>query len=227
MFGLSSVYHQRPIPSSLVIKFYNRIQGQAEPVEQFITELKLLAKDCAFQDPEHMICDRLVLGTNSQKIRERLINKGSELTLDKASNIMRNYKLAKDQLKSMTKDDETIHAIGRQRRTPSNKGRYPRRNSRLKERDEENQRSRESREQRCQNCGGDAHKRGDQCPTKGKACHKCKKLNHFTRVCRSTRVDHIVEEEDEYSSEEDHPTDLFIRAISSKMQKSTPVPDES
>ena len=45
-------------------------------------------------------------------------------------------------------------------------------------------------------------------------------------MCRSTRVDHIVEEEDVYSNEEDHPTDLFIGAISSKMQKSTPVPDE-
>ena len=51
-------------------------------------------------------------------------------------------------------------------------------------------------------------------------------MNHFARVCRSTRVDYIVYEEDEYSSEEDHPTDLFIGAISSKMQKSTPVPDE-
>ena len=53
-------------------KFYNRIQGQAEPVEQFITESKLLAKDCAFQDSEDMIRDRIVFGTNSQKIKERL-----------------------------------------------------------------------------------------------------------------------------------------------------------
>ena len=115
-----------------------------------------------------MIRDRIVFGTNSQKIRERLISEGSELTLDKASNITRNYELAKDQLKSMTRDDERIHVIGRQRRTPPNEGRYPKRNSRLEERDEENQRSRERRELRCQNCGGDAHKRRDQCPAKGK-----------------------------------------------------------
>ena len=81
-------------------------------------------------------------------------------------------------------------------------------------------------EQRCQNCGGDAHKRRDQCPAKGKTCHKCKKSNYFAWVCRSTRVDRIVEEEDEYSSESDHPTNLFIGTISSKIQKSTPVPDE-
>ena len=82
-----------------------------------------------------MIRDRIVFGTNSQKIRERLISEGSELTLDKASNITRNYELAKDQLKSMTRDDERIHVIGRQRRTPPNEGRYPKRNSRLKERE--------------------------------------------------------------------------------------------
>ena len=118
--------------------------------------------------------------------------------------------------RSMTRDDERIHVIGRQRRTPPNEGRYPKRNSRLEERDEENQRSRERRELRCQNCGGDAHKRRNQCPAKGKTYHKCKS-NHSVRMCRSTRVDYIVDEENRYSSEEDHCTDLFIWAISSKM----------
>ena len=144
-----------------------------EPVEQFITDLKLLAKDCAFHKPDEMIRDRIVFGTNSQKVRERLFGEGSELTLDKAVGIARNYELAKDQLKWMNKDDEHIHAIRRRRQPP--KVQYPR-----------GPQLPDNKEQRCQNCGGQMHRNRDLCPAKGKTCYKCKKINHFARMCRSS-----------------------------------------
>jgi len=43
-------------------------------VEQFVTDLKLLVRDCSFKEPDEMIRDRIVFGTNSRKIREKLIN---------------------------------------------------------------------------------------------------------------------------------------------------------
>ena len=49
-------------------KFCNRIQSEVETVEQFITDPKLLARDCAFKDPDEMIRDRIVFGTNFHKI---------------------------------------------------------------------------------------------------------------------------------------------------------------
>ena len=51
-------------------KFNNEIQGSST-VEQFITRLRLLAVDCTFKDPEDMIRDRIVLGTSSDKVREK------------------------------------------------------------------------------------------------------------------------------------------------------------
>ena len=57
-------------------KFHNKVQGQDEPAEQFVTELKLLAKDCSFKDPEEMIRDRIVFGTNSSRVREKLTSVG-------------------------------------------------------------------------------------------------------------------------------------------------------
>ena len=54
-------------------KFHNRIQGEVEAVEQFVTDLKLLARDCAFKELDEMIRDRIVFGTNSDKIREKLL----------------------------------------------------------------------------------------------------------------------------------------------------------
>ena len=48
-----------------------------------------------------MIRDRIVFGTNSHKIREKLINQGKDLTLGKAVEIARTYQLSRAQLKSM------------------------------------------------------------------------------------------------------------------------------
>ena len=64
-------------------KFHNHAQSEVETVEQFVTDLKLLARDCAFKEPDKMIRDRIVFGTNSQK----LINQGKDSTLDKAVKI--------------------------------------------------------------------------------------------------------------------------------------------
>ena len=46
-----------------------------------------------------MIRDMIVFGTNSAKIREKLINEGEELTLDKAIQIAKNYEYSQEQLK--------------------------------------------------------------------------------------------------------------------------------
>ena len=55
-------------PVHAMYKFHNKVQGEHEPVEQFATELKLLAKDCSFKDPEKMIRNGIVFGTNSSRV---------------------------------------------------------------------------------------------------------------------------------------------------------------
>ena len=51
-------------------KFSNEVQGDSS-VEQFVTRLKVLSKDCSFEDTyiNDMIRDRLVFGVRSQDIR--------------------------------------------------------------------------------------------------------------------------------------------------------------
>ena len=60
-----------------------------------------------------MIRDRIVFGTNSRKIREKLINEGKELTFDKATDIARTYKMSQSQMKSMEAGDEAVHSVNR------------------------------------------------------------------------------------------------------------------
>ena len=58
-----------------------------------------------------MIRDRIVFGTNSAKIREKLINEGEKITLDKAIQIAQNYEYSKEQLKSMGTTSQEVHTV--------------------------------------------------------------------------------------------------------------------
>jgi len=86
-------------------------------VEQFVTDLKLLVRECSFKEPDEMIRDRIVFGTNSRKIREKLINEGKDLTLDKAIDIVRTYEMSQSQIKSMEGGDEVVHSVKEDRRS--------------------------------------------------------------------------------------------------------------
>ena len=44
-------------------KFHKRVQPESKTVEQFVTDLKLLVRDCSFKEPDKMIRDRIVFGT--------------------------------------------------------------------------------------------------------------------------------------------------------------------
>ena len=80
-------------------KFYNRLQQPQEKIEHFVTELNLLAQNCGFTNPSEMIRDRIVFGVTSTQVREKLFNEGSDLTLEKAVEIARNFELSKHRLK--------------------------------------------------------------------------------------------------------------------------------
>lgn len=96
-------------------KFHERMQGEHESIEKFVTELKLLVKDCAYQNSDEIIIDRIVFAANSPHVRKKLLSQGAELTLDKAIDIARSHELAKQQLKTMghARDHDIMHAVNR------------------------------------------------------------------------------------------------------------------
>jgi hypothetical protein len=72
-----------------------------EALDQFVTDLKLLVKEYNYQELDNMVRDRLVIGINNTKIREKLINVGSDLTLEKVQEIARLHEMSTTQAKSM------------------------------------------------------------------------------------------------------------------------------
>ena len=87
-------------------KFHNKVQDQ--PVDQFMTELRLLSKDCRFFRHGRVVRYRIVFGPNSRKVRERLINEGATLKLSKAIDIARTVETSK-----ATLEMESTKQIGR------------------------------------------------------------------------------------------------------------------
>jgi len=55
---------------------FNNVVQKSDTTEQCVTSLKLHVKDCNYTDPDEMVRDRIVFGTSSSKVREKLINEG-------------------------------------------------------------------------------------------------------------------------------------------------------
>ena len=158
-------------------KFHGRVQGSSEPAEKFITDLCILAQDCDFKDPGEMIRDRIVFGTNSPKVREKLISKGSALTLDKAVELARSFEASQAQLSAMAgsslnNPEEIVHLVQKQNMGKGPQGTQPSNSQSLRG------------ARLCGNCGR-SHNSLSNCPTRGQTCLYCKKPNHFAEVCRS------------------------------------------
>ena len=82
-------------------KFYNQTQGKNEPVDSFVTGVKLLARAIV----DEMIRNMLLYGTHSRKVRDRFINIGADMNLQNAIDIARAHESAQSQLKKMDGGD--------------------------------------------------------------------------------------------------------------------------
>ena len=69
----------------------------------------------------------------------------------------------------------------------------------------------------CRNCGGEWPHTNNPCPAKNKECRKCKKLNHFARVCRSG----IVESPGQSTAKQSQSRDNNIRPVNTSNLKET------
>lgn len=173
-------------------KFNNENQG-ASTVEQFVTRLRVLAEDCNYgNSKDEMIRDRIVFGTSSQKVREKLIAEGEKLTLEKAIQIAQSHEYSQEQLKTMS--GQEVHAVSHSHNQNTRKaGRSsPSQNA---AKDTERRRPPQARPkhhhktktQECDRCGYD-HSTSAKCPAKGKQCKSCNRWDHFAKKCFSKTV---------------------------------------
>ncbi|CAC5366984.1 unnamed protein product [Mytilus coruscus] len=178
-------------------RFNTRVQSSNESIDQYLTDLKLIAKNCEFEHlKDGLIRDRIVCGTNSSRVKERLLREDG-LTLDKAVGICRADDESRKQMKTLNKEEQ-IHALSMLRRKTQNQRNTSYEGNAKKcpsRRDHDRRESNSSL-----SCGKrrTTHERRN-CPAYGKKCHKCKKPNHYQKFCKS-KFSKSVHGLNEYSS---------------------------
>jgi hypothetical protein len=112
------------------------------------------------------------------QIREKLINEGSNLTLEKCIDLSRTYALSQTQLRDISVQAQSINAVRKSSAAAPFKQFWTQ--SRKTDGSKHNTRT---------NHFGTYHLKRDTCPAKGQKCLYCTKFNHFAKVCRKTKQD--------------------------------------
>ncbi|XP_053570046.1 ankyrin repeat and SOCS box protein 4 isoform X1 [Bombina bombina] len=187
--------------------FYKRQQGKTESIDEWVTQLHLIAKDCAFQDCDDMIKDRIVMGSNSREVQEKLLLE-EDLTINSAVKIARAYETSRTHMQLIHSDTEVLYMV--QRKSESNLIHIRKANNLQDCAEQTLYRS-------CTKCGT-KHNKNTHCPAQGKICYKCQKNNHFARVCRNNTikyrksVNQVEQDENETDSDIDQST-IFLAMV--------------
>ena len=189
--------------------FNQRSQLHDESVSTYITCLKELVITCNYPDlvRDDLIRDRIVQGISDNNLRKRLLREKG-LTLAGTVDMCRGDEATQRQAKGIagsTPDNPiTINAVkqGRGGRTkqPHHGGRSQQPNPDRKPHPTSIQAT------QCKFCGRQHQMSKKYCPAVGAKCHKCGKLNHFSKCCHTKgRVNHVqIKEQGHSESDEEY-----------------------
>ena len=217
MEGVFSKYDAYVVPKRnhlrSAVNFHRRRQNESETFDNFVTDLKILVKECGYQENERMLGDAIVLGARQPAVREKCIDKGDELTLEMAITTGQNEETSRESLKVITEEDAHAHAVRRsdhrRHRAPSSGASYvpPKSYSESPHQARNGARPRtrfqnKTRSKLCYKCGYDMSH--ETCPAQNSKCNYCGKKGHLVKCCRLKKRNeaHQVQEESEDDSAE-------------------------
>ncbi len=193
-------------------KFWEYNRTEAQPFEEYLNQLRILAKECEFLEKDNMIRDKIVFSTKTKALKERLLRE-KDLTLLKAIDLCKSAEITEKEMRSMRSmgsNEADIQAINRSQNPVQN----PRRNPRF---DKHNQNG--SSQQDCGRCGRSHSPK--QCFAWNKTCRKCQGLHHFAQFCKSKRVAkvHYLSQDESDSDDEFFIDHLYVGDIHSIVDK--------
>ena len=197
-------------------KFYNRVQGSNEPVDQFVTDVKLLIKGCGNPSTveDEMVHDRLAYGTNSQKVCEKFINHGSDLNLKSAIDIARAHESAMAQLKKVSGDSVSVDGVKSKRKTSK---RLATIGIQFNSQTAKSKPTGKPTAHKCGYCGYSVHKSMTQCRARGPECKNCGKKSF--QFCMPFKEVQVVTSSADVPEESATDYDFFIDAVHSDSNK--------
>ena len=97
--------------------FYERKQSYGETIDEWITQLRLIATDCEFHNQDEIIRDMIVLNYVNKKVQERSIET-DDLDLSKALMIAKIHETNIEQMKLISNTD-VLYVGSRRERKPA------------------------------------------------------------------------------------------------------------
>ncbi|XP_061170050.1 uncharacterized protein K02A2.6-like [Saccostrea echinata] len=177
---LSTYFSPRKNIQMAVYKFRNCKQSGTQTLDEYVTELRRLSKDCEFNDVNKEILSQIIQHCRSNRLRRRALRE-PDMTLQNLMDLGRAMEVAETQAQTMEEQSErAVNFVNKPR-------------VKFKNRQSEKPKGQSkctavsaAVANTCRNCGG-PYPHTAECPAKGKQCRYCKKLNHFEKVCRSKK----------------------------------------
>ena len=174
--------------------FNGRNQQDGEAFDDYLTDLRNLAKSCNFCAclRDSLLRDRIVMGIRSNEIRRKLLEI-PELTLEQCINTVRINKDSGDRAKAMSGEvTDEVHAVRKSGPSKSKKQKNVTSHPNQK------------KSKTCKFCKQSHPFEKGACPAWGSKCDNCGGRNHFAVVCKKKKKGkvHAVYEEDSESDYE-------------------------
>ncbi|CAB4027033.1 Hypothetical predicted protein [Paramuricea clavata] len=107
----------------VTVQFDRRCQKQGETFDDFVTDLKLLARGLDIEQTDKLIRNAIACKSFDERVKQRCLEKSKNLTLETAINIGRLFEATKDGMQVITGEDPnvTVHGVS------TKPNRFPRR----------------------------------------------------------------------------------------------------
>ncbi len=172
--------------------FYQCQQGTNETVTEFSCRLRRLSKDCDFGSSNvTMLRDIFVIGVLDNNLGERLLSEDSStLTFESAVNKAEAFERARAERRNVHPvPQSTVNAVANHTVASSALN--------------------------CYRCGSRQHKANfPSCPAVNSSCNYCKKLGHFSKVCRARKDLHTTSKTPFTASSRRRDTKNPVNAVS-------------
>lgn len=201
-------------------KFFTRSQRPNESIEDYVTALKNLSLNCEFGSlREDLVKDIFICGLreNLRFIKEKLLNE-ENIKLEKAvqtAKLLETSRLQALQLDHVASTSTTfvgaLSSKSHESQTKGQKMTYKKNfYSKQQSHNDNKKDKKKNKTQICRRCG-QVHKY--RCPAQGVICKKCKKPNHFAKMCNKKKINAIEVESDDQKSTHTEENDLFMGVI--------------
>jgi transposase InsO family protein len=181
-------------------KFFKRDQNITEPIDDYVSSLKELAKTCNFCDcmKDSLLRDKIVLGIRDNSTRKILLQK-RQLSLTNVIDICRGAEATQHQLKSLgcDKQPESVNKVFPQKKKKDDRRSSESKGTKSSSMEEAGSAATDSDHRKkpmidCKFCGQWHVRDRRKCPAWGKTCTNCNGRNHSESRCYKKKVHNVL-----------------------------------